>query len=215
MRGARTADNPAPHLLAALDQVRGVVVAQRRVADKSNEIPALPELLAPLDLDGALITADAMHTQVNTAEWIISRGAHYLLTVKDNQPGLHQTLKNLPWKDIPAISAPDGSHGRRVRRTLKVVQAPQWVDFPGAAQVTPDPAHPHHQQARRRQEEDHRGRLPGSAPCPWTRPAPSRSRPGPAATGPLRTASTGSGTWSRARTATNCAPATDHRSWPP
>ena len=53
MRGARTEDNPAPHLLAALDQVRGVVVAQRRVADKSNEIPALPELLAPLDLGGA------------------------------------------------------------------------------------------------------------------------------------------------------------------
>ena len=59
MRGARTADNPAPHLLAALDQIRGVVVAQRRVADKSNEIPALRDLLAPLDLDGALITADA------------------------------------------------------------------------------------------------------------------------------------------------------------
>ena len=59
MRGARTADNPAPHLPAALDQIRGVVVAQRRVADKSNEIPALPELLEPLDLDGALITADA------------------------------------------------------------------------------------------------------------------------------------------------------------
>lgn len=106
MRGARTEDNPAPHLPAALDQIRGVVVAQRRVADKSNEIPALPELLAPLDPDGALITADAMHTQVNTAEWIISRGAHYLLTVKDNQPGLHQTLKDLPWKDVPTILRP-------------------------------------------------------------------------------------------------------------
>ena len=65
MRGARTEDNPAPHLLAALDQIRGVVVAQRRVADKSNEIPALRDLLEPLDLDGALITADAMHTQVD------------------------------------------------------------------------------------------------------------------------------------------------------
>ena len=72
---------------------------------------------------------------MNTAEWIISRGAHYLLTVKDNQPGLHQTLKDLPWKDVPALSIPDGSHGRRVRRTLKAVQAPRWVDFPGAAQV--------------------------------------------------------------------------------
>ena len=135
MRGARTGDNPAPHLLAALDQASGVVVGQRRVSDKSNEIPALPELLAPLDLDGALITADAMHTQRSTAQWIISRGAHYLLTVKDNQPGLKRELETLPWKDVPSISVPDGSHGRRVRRTIKAVEAPAWIDFPGAAQV--------------------------------------------------------------------------------
>ena len=57
------------------------------------------------------------------------------MTVKDNQPGLHQTLKDPPRKDVPALSIPDGSHGRRVRRTLKAVQAPRWVDFPGAAQV--------------------------------------------------------------------------------
>ena len=135
MRGARTGDNPAPHLLAALDQASGVVVGQRRVSDKSNEIPALPELLAPLDLDGALITADAMHTQRGTAQWIISRGAHYLLTVKDNQPGLKRELEKLPWKDVPSTSVPDGSHGRRVRRTIKAVEAPAWIDFPGAAQV--------------------------------------------------------------------------------
>ena len=59
MRGARTGDNPAPHLLAALDQAAGTVLTQRRVADKSNEIPALRDLLEPLDLDGALTTADA------------------------------------------------------------------------------------------------------------------------------------------------------------
>ena len=135
MRGARTGDNPAPHLLAALDQASGVVVGQRRVSDKSNEIPALPDLLAPLDLDGALITADAMHTQRSTAQWIISRGAHYLLTVKDNQPGLKRELGALPWKDVPSISVPDGSHGRRVRRTVQAVEAPAWIDFPGAAQV--------------------------------------------------------------------------------
>ena len=135
MRGARTGSNPAPHLLAALDQASGVVVGQRRVSDKSNEIPALPELLAPLDLDGALITADAMHTQRSTAQWIISRGAHYLLTVKDNQPGLKRELEKPPWKDVPSISVPDGSHGRRVRRTVQAVEAPARVDFPGAAQV--------------------------------------------------------------------------------
>ena len=135
MRGARTGDNPAPHLLAAPGRASGVVVGQRRVSDKSNEIPALPELLAPMDLDGALITADAMHTQRSTAQWIISRGAHYLLTVKDNQPGLKRELGALPWKDVPSISVPDGSHGRRVRRTIKAVEAPAWIDFPGAAQV--------------------------------------------------------------------------------
>jgi len=135
MRGARTGDNPAPHLLAALDQASGVVVGQRRVSDKSNEIPALPELLAPMDLGGALITADAMHTQRGTAEWIISRGAHYLLTVKDNQPGLKRELEKLPWKDVPAVSSVDTGHGRRVRRTVQAVEAPARVDFPGAAQV--------------------------------------------------------------------------------
>ena len=126
MRGARTADNPAPHLLAALDQVRGVVVAQRRVADKSNEIPALRDLLAPLG-PGRGPDHRRRHGAPRPAPPSgSSPGAPTgLLTVKDNQPGLHQTLKNLPWKDIPTISAPDGSHGRRVRRTLKAVQAPQ------------------------------------------------------------------------------------------
>ena len=135
MRGARGAGERAPHLPAAPGRAGGVVVGQRRVADKSNEIPALRDLLEPLDPGGAVITADAMHTQRGTAEWIISRGAHYLLTVKDNQPGLKRELEKLPWKDVPSTSVPDGSHGRRVRRTIKAVEAPAWIDFPGAAQV--------------------------------------------------------------------------------
>ena len=69
MRAARTGKDPAPHLLAALDQATGTVFAQARVADKSNEIPALRELLKPLDLDGVVVSADAMHTQTDTAEW--------------------------------------------------------------------------------------------------------------------------------------------------
>ena len=68
MRGARTRKDPAPHLLSALDHATGTVLAQARVADKSNEIPMLRELLKPLDLDGVVVTADAMHTQVDTAQ---------------------------------------------------------------------------------------------------------------------------------------------------
>ena len=125
----------APHLLSALDQGTGAVVAQQRVADKSSEIPALRDLLAPHDLAGAVVTADALHTQTGTAEWIISHGADYLLTVKNNQPGLRANLKALPWKGVPAVTGVGTSHGRRVRRTIKAVQAPKWVEFPGAAQV--------------------------------------------------------------------------------
>ena len=59
MRGARGAGERAPHLPAAPGRAGGVVVGQRRVADKSNEIPALRDLLEPLDPGGAVITADA------------------------------------------------------------------------------------------------------------------------------------------------------------
>ena len=135
MRGARTSKDPAPHLLAALDQATGAVLTQQRVAGKSNEIPALRDLLEPLDLDGVVVTADAMHTQTGTAQWITRRGGHYLLTVKGNQKTLRKTLKALPWKSVPSVSSVDTGHGRRVRRTVKAIEAPAWVDFPGAAQV--------------------------------------------------------------------------------
>ena len=135
MRGARTGKDPAPHLLAALDQATGTVLAQARVADKSNEIPALRKLLKPLDLDGVVVSADAMHTQTDTAEWITQQGGHYVLTVKGNQKTLRRTLKKLPWKDVPSTSWGDVPHGRRVRRTVKAVEAPAWADLPGAAQV--------------------------------------------------------------------------------
>lgn len=140
MRGAKNtgADDSggvAPHLISALDQGTGVVVAQQRVAGKTSEIPALRDLLEPHDLQGTVVTADALHTQTDTAEWIRDRGADYVLTVKGNQPGLRAKLKALPWADIPAVTGVDTSHGRRVRRTIKAVQAPDWIDFPGAAQV--------------------------------------------------------------------------------
>ena len=135
MRGARTSKDPAPHLLAALDQATGAVLTQQRVAGKSNEIPALRDLLEPLDLDAVVVTADAMHTQTGTSQWITRRGGHYLLTPLGNQKTLRKTLKALPWKSVPSVSSVDTGHGRRVRRTAKAIEAPAWVDFPGAAQV--------------------------------------------------------------------------------
>ena len=69
-----------------------------------------------------MVTADAMHTQTDTAQWIRNQGGRYLLTVKDNQPGVRKTLKKLPWKNVPSVSSVDTSHGRWVRRTVKAVE---------------------------------------------------------------------------------------------
>lgn len=135
LRGSRTTTTPARHLIAALDHDSGIVLGQHAIDTKSNEIPALRELLAGLDITDAVITADALHTQHATATWIIDHGGHYLMTVKDNQPRLRSRLKTLPWAKIPAHTSTETSHGRRTTRTLKAVQAPNWIDFPAAAQV--------------------------------------------------------------------------------
>ena len=60
------------------------------------EVPALRVLLEPLDPGGVVVTTDAMHTQVDTAQWIRGRGGHYVLTSLDNQKTLRRTLKALP-----------------------------------------------------------------------------------------------------------------------
>ena len=62
------------------------------VDDKSNEIPAVQELISMLDLQGAVVTADAMHCQKATVEAIVAKQADYLLFVKGNQPTLQQAL---------------------------------------------------------------------------------------------------------------------------
>ncbi len=128
VRGARSATTAAPHLVAALDHATGVVLGQNAIEAKSNEIPAVRDLLAgfdPADLHGCVITVDAMHTQNDTAKAILDAGADYVFTVKNNQPTLYAALKALPWTKIPLGSqATQRGHGRRATRTIKVIDAP-------------------------------------------------------------------------------------------
>jgi predicted transposase YbfD/YdcC len=136
VRGAKDKDGKAPHLVAALAHGIGAVLGQVAVAAKSNEIPAVRDLLkAFASLAGAVITIDAMHTQHDTAQAITGQGADYVMTVKGNMPTLYRQLKKLPWAGIPAFSAVSTDHGRRARRTIKAVLAPAWIGFAGAAQV--------------------------------------------------------------------------------
>ena len=133
VRGARTTTTSAPHLVAALDHA--TVLGQVAIAAKSNEIPAVRDLLASFDLTGVVVTVDAMHTQTDTATAITGAGGENVFTVKRNTPTLHRQLKTLPWKDVPAHCATVTSHGRRATRTIKAITAPTWIGFAGAAQV--------------------------------------------------------------------------------
>jgi predicted transposase YbfD/YdcC len=136
VRGAKNKAGKAPHLVAALAHGIGAVLGQVAVEAKSNEIPAVRDLLkAFASLAGAVITIGALHTQSDTAQVIIGRQADYVMTVKGNMPTLYRQLKKLPWAAIPAVSSVSTDHGRRARRTIKAVLAPSWIGFAGAAQV--------------------------------------------------------------------------------
>jgi predicted transposase YbfD/YdcC len=136
LRGARDTAGNLVHLLAGLCQHTGVVIGQVAVGAKTNEIPMLAGLLKVLDIAGAIITADAMHCQRETAQTIRDRGGHYILTVKNNQPTLHKRVKALPWKDIPTLAVSrERGHGRQDTRTLKATELASGIGFPGAAQV--------------------------------------------------------------------------------
>jgi len=135
VRGARSANAVAPHLVAAFDHASGTVLGQVAVAEKSNEIPAVRDLLACFDLTAVVVTVDAMHTQTDTATAITAAGGDYVFTVKGNTPTLHRQLKALPWKQVPAHRVTSTGHGRRTTRTIKVVAAPAWIGFAGATQI--------------------------------------------------------------------------------
>jgi predicted transposase YbfD/YdcC len=137
LRGARTSQGAAPHLLACLDHSSGVVCAQVAVDGKTNEITMLAGLLDQVtDLNDVLISADALHTQRDHAFYLHGRGAHYLVTVKGNQPGLLRQLRSLPWKDVPPGHVTEGrAHGRIEKRVVKVVTVTAGLAFPYAAQA--------------------------------------------------------------------------------
>lgn len=147
LRGSRTTtEGPgegARHLLAVIDHHTGTVLGQRNVDGETSEITEFVPLLDTLttvsstgDLAGMVITADALHTQRDHVEHLHTRGAHWLLTVKGNQPSLRRQLAGLPWRQIEICHRRTGNaHGRREIRTLKVATIAAGIAFPHAAQA--------------------------------------------------------------------------------
>jgi len=114
IRGAIGSSGPRRHLLAALGHGAGLVLGQVDVDAKTNEVPMLPKLLANINIVGAVITADAMHCVRDHATYLVERHAHYLLTVKGNQPKLRRQSPPCPggcWDRSPRPG--QGSRPRR------------------------------------------------------------------------------------------------------
>jgi hypothetical protein len=98
-------DGRLVHLLAAMDHTSRVVPTQRQVGGAPEDLYAFQPLLAPLDLAGVVVTADALQTHPDAAEFLVAaKGAHYLFVVKANQPTLLERCGRL----APRPSA--GSH---------------------------------------------------------------------------------------------------------
>ena len=102
LRGAHDEAGAMPHLVSALTHRIGAVLAECRVADKTNEINSVEPLLEGLDIRGAVVTGDAMFAQRKIAEYLVEqKHADYLFTVKDNQPTLKADILALRLECAP------------------------------------------------------------------------------------------------------------------
>jgi predicted transposase YbfD/YdcC len=150
LRGSKQAidGKGALHLMSAYAHEAGLMLAQRAVDGKSNEITAIPELLAMLELEGAIVTIDAMGTQKNIAAAIIDRKADYVLALKGNQGTLEGDAA-LFFAD-PVLAADcacheeiTAGHGRIEERSIRAANAawlaerhPEWKGLSSIVAVT-------------------------------------------------------------------------------
>jgi predicted transposase YbfD/YdcC len=133
----------ALHTLSAYATTARLVLAQRSVPEKTNEITAIPELLDDLaeagQLKGALVTIDAMGCQVEIADKIVAHGADYLLALKGNQPTLEadvmEYFRTAPKDEVVAKTTVEKGHGRIETRTCIASQNVGWIEsarsYPG------------------------------------------------------------------------------------
>jgi predicted transposase YbfD/YdcC len=136
----RKSGQKALHLVSAFATNSRLVLGQEAVDEKSNEITAIPALVERLDLEGALVSIDAMGCNPGIAQAILDAKADYLLAVKDNQPILHADIKSYfetaPSGEVEQVETVGKDHGRIEVRTHTVSHVVDWYtaqrSYPGA-----------------------------------------------------------------------------------
>src|SRR6188472_4186352 len=142
-KGSRNAEEPI-HMVSAFAARQRLVLGQVKVAEKSNEIVAIPKLLDMLAIEGAIVTIDAMWGERAIARKIFDKKADYVLALKDNQSTLREDVevfvaeqKANGFQDatISRDQTVDGDHGRIETRTTTVIHDADWLrqrhDWPG------------------------------------------------------------------------------------
>lgn len=136
LRGSGSDKLGALHMVSAWATEHHLCLGQVATAEKSNEITAIPELLELLDLQGAIVTIDAMGCQKAIASKIVDRGGHYVLTAKDNQPNLKEDIQaafekamenNLEGVNFDQHSTHDKGHGREENRHYSILINPEGI----------------------------------------------------------------------------------------
>jgi predicted transposase YbfD/YdcC len=156
LRGAQEPSNNGPakkaivHMVSAWANTNSLVLAQRRVDEKSNEITAIPKLLDALELSGTVVTIDAMGCQRAIAEKIVAKKADYILAVKDNQGNLLKEIKD-SFQMLAANAVAeevDCDHGRVEQRTCSVIadlslveKAAEWSSLRGLVRIEAERYH--------------------------------------------------------------------------
>ena len=129
--------HPQIHLVSAWASAQSVALGQLKVADHSNEIPAIPQLLEVLAISGCIVTTDAMGCHTQIAQTIIDCGADYLLALKAYQKELYEDVKllfdgildkRLPDVETDTAQTIDADHGRIETRTATVISDPVLID---------------------------------------------------------------------------------------
>jgi predicted transposase YbfD/YdcC len=121
-----------------------LVLGQRKTAEKSNEITAIPELLRVLDVAGCIVTIDAMGCQTKIVETIVERGGDYVIAVKANQPQLYDDVQSM-FRDAQATQFRDVAHdfqqtvekdhGRIEIRRCWTIAEPSYLGYLNPAQA--------------------------------------------------------------------------------
>lgn len=150
-----TKSNSAIHMVNAWSTGASLALGQLKAEGKSNELKTVPKLLELLDIEGCIVSADALSCQVKTAQKIRDKGADYLLALKSNQKSLEKKVKDeflkslnkgsKPFK-VESISKENRGHGRIEKRICKVITAREgktlalnpfnkWIDLTSIIEI--------------------------------------------------------------------------------